>query len=114
MLPDPHDRPAGAGQCLVGVFIAPLVAGDLARPIPTIDIVAPAAMFRAPVPKTAVDKHCYPSGPEHDVRFTPQPDNRSPVKAVPQTEGVEGASQSDFGAGALANVVRSCGAELPR
>lgn len=79
VLPNSHDQPAGARKCFVSVDVAAPVPIDLGRPIPTVHVVAAAAMDRAAMPEATVDKDRHSGGPEDDVGLASQTQEGRPV-----------------------------------
>ena len=69
-------------------------------------------MFRAPVPKAAVDEHGDLRSGEQDVRPSPRHPREGVVHPVPEPESVEFAAQEQFGLG-VPLCCRAIRAEVP-
>jgi len=67
MLPKPENTPSALFQALGHLGIAGLIAGDFGIP-KLLAGLRPTKMFRAAVPKTAIDEHGEPLSAKNEVR----------------------------------------------
>jgi hypothetical protein len=88
----------------VGVLVAAAVAGDLVRPVPTVDIVTALTVLGATVPEAPIYEDGDPLAAENDIGPAPQRRYGRPVKAVTETERVQRPPQSHLRARAFSSL----------
>jgi hypothetical protein len=99
VLPDPHNRPPGLPEPLVGLPVPFDVPGQLRSP-PTAVRPGLGSVDRTGMPEAAVHHHDNPGGSEHQVGGSSEPRHRSLVQSVSQSPPVKRRAQGHLGAGA--------------
>lgn len=87
-LPEPHHRPPGVTQRLIGRAVTGYVALDLRTPIPGVGLRRDEVLW-ATVPETAVYEDHHLEAGEGNVGRAPQPRHGSIVRAVTATVSVK-------------------------